>query len=195
MASNGQKTRVLRPEEAKLWHKIAKSTRPISGKSLVEIEKQFEEEIKKFSDDKKIHVSVNYEKFVQKRSLIAKTELEIADAKNHKRVRRGKLEIDATLDLHGLNQEMAQTRLIEFVHLAIVRQYRTLLIITGKGNISKDEQHFDLLIAPRGILRKRLKEWLHTQSIKRHIAGISEAHLKHGGSGAFYVLLKAPNKN
>ena len=80
MASNGQKTRVLRPEEAKLWHKIAKSTRPISGKSLVEIEKQFEEEIKKFSDDKKIHVSVNYEKFVQKRSQIIKTELEILTA-------------------------------------------------------------------------------------------------------------------
>ena len=195
MAKNGQKTRVLRPEEAKLWHKIAKSTRPISGKNLLDIEKQFEEEIKKISDDKKVHVSINYEKFTQKRAQIIKTEYEIANAKNHKRVRRGKLEIDATLDLHGLNQEMAQTRLIEFVHLSIVRKYRTLLIITGKGNLARDEQHFDLLVAPRGILRKRLKEWLHTHSIKRHIAGISEAHLKHGGSGAFYVLLKADMKN
>ena len=184
--------RVLRPEEARLWHKIAKSTRPIAGKSLDALEKQFTELVNKpIETNKHTNAPKAYSGFLKKQEIKQKDE--IANAKNHKRVRRGKLEIDAFIDLHGFNQEMAQARLYQFIENAIANQFRTLLVITGKGQRHEEIEKFDLLIAPRGIIRKRLKEWLHIPHLKNHIAGISEAHLKHGGSGAFYILLKAPH--
>lgn len=184
--------RALKPEEARLWHKIAKSTRPLMGKSLIEIEKQFIELVAQPVENKNhVNVSKTYDKF-HKNHDKKPEKIEIADVKNQKRIRRGKLEIEAILDLHGLNQEAAQIRLFQFVENGINNKFRTLLVITGKGQIEDSNKSFDLLVAPRGILRRRLKEWLHAPHLKNHIAGISEAHIKHGGSGAFYILLKAP---
>ncbi len=187
--------RVLKPEEARLWHKIASSTRPIKGKSLLDIENQFEKLLTENHENKNhVKISKPYDQFHKTHDLKPE-KIEIANAKNHKRVRRGKLEIDAILDLHGFNQEMAQSKLFQFVESSINNKFRTLLVITGKGQKNDKNQEFDLLVTPRGILRRRLKEWLHTPYLKNHIAGISEAHLKHGGSGAFYILLKAPLSN
>ena len=49
------------------------------------------------------------------------------------RVARGKEEIDARLDLHGLTQAQAHSALLHFMHNAHARDARLVLVITGKG--------------------------------------------------------------
>ena len=56
--------------------------------------------------------------------------------------------------------------------------YRAVLVITGKG------------FTGDGILRRAAPEWLAAPHLAHIVAGISEAHRRHGGEGALYVALK-----
>ncbi len=49
-----------------------------------------------------------------------------------------------------------------------------MLVVTGKG----------------GVLREALPLWLGQADLKPLVSGVAEAHIKHGGSGAFYVSLR-----
>jgi DNA-nicking Smr family endonuclease len=93
-------------------------------------------------------------------------------------VRRGKLEIDATLDLHGYSQEGGYLALATFLQSAGRRGGRVALVITGMGRLGE------------GVLRKRLPEWLAAKELKPLVSGYALAHRSHGGAGAFYVFLK-----
>lgn len=95
-----------------------------------------------------------------------------------KRVRRGKLEIGATLDLHGYTQESARAAVIRFLQSAHRRGDRTVIIVTGIGRIGG------------GVLRQRLPEWLGEREVRGLVSGFAQAHRNHGGAGAFYVFLK-----
>jgi len=100
------------------------------------------------------------------------------DAALHRRLTRGRDAIAARIDLHGLTQDAAQAALIAFVRRAVENGWRAVLVITGKG-VSGD-----------GILKRRVPDWLAAPPLRDHIAGVSEAHRRHGGEGAFYVALK-----
>lgn len=95
-----------------------------------------------------------------------------------KRVRRGKLEIGATLDLHGHTQESARTVVVRFLQSAHKRGDRTVIVVTGIGRIGG------------GVLRQRLPEWLGEREVRGLVSGFAQAHRSHGGAGAFYVFLK-----
>jgi DNA-nicking Smr family endonuclease len=51
-------------------------------------------------------------------------------------------------------------------------------VITGKG------------VGGDGVLKRRVPDWLAAPPLRDHIAGLSEAHRRHGGEGALYVALK-----
>ena len=87
---------------------------------------------------------------------------------------RGRKEIDARLDLHGMTQTRAHRALSDFLQRAHSGGLTFVLVITGKG----------------GVLRGRLPLWLGQPELQPLVAGVNEAHVKHGGSGAFYVLLR-----
>jgi DNA-nicking Smr family endonuclease len=99
-----------------------------------------------------------------------------ADRGGEKRVRRGKLEIDASLDLHGHTQETGRSAVLRFIQAAHARGDRTIIVITGAGR------------AGQGVLKQRLPDWL--AEVRPLIAGFAQAHRQHGGAGAFYVFLK-----
>ncbi|WP_306252006.1 Smr/MutS family protein [Parvularcula sp. IMCC14364] len=114
--------------------------------------------------------------------------LEAGDPRMTRHVRRGRIEIDATLDLHGMTQDQAQNALSQFILLSKARGDRVVLVITGKGFRLKDHTDNSYSVS-RGILRERFVQW--AESIFRpHISSIKQAHQRHGGSGAFYVFLK-----
>src|SRR5690606_3336181 len=54
------------------------------------------------------------------------------DRRSKSRVARGRIEIDARLDLHGMTLERARTRLGGFLREAQARGHALVLVITGK---------------------------------------------------------------
>jgi DNA-nicking Smr family endonuclease len=100
------------------------------------------------------------------------------DRGNEKRVRRGKLEIGAKLDLHGHTQDTGRAALARFLRAAQSRGERTVIVITGVGR------------GGEGILKRRLPEWLAERDIRALVTGFAPAHRSHGGAGAFYVFVR-----
>ena len=119
------------------------------------------------------------------------------DPRTEERVRRGRQPIDATLDLHGLTQLEARTRLERFLSQGQQMGFRCVLVITGKGGSPTTRQHpRDPLavmggnIEGRGILRTRFRQWVDEPGFRDRITRVAQAKPNHGGGGAFYVFLK-----
>ena len=100
------------------------------------------------------------------------------DAALHRRLTRGQGAIAARIDLHGLTQDAARAALIAFVRRAVDHGWRAVLVITGKG------------VGGDGVLKRHVPEWLAAPPLREAVAGVSEAHRRHGGEGALYVALK-----
>ncbi|HTJ63608.1 MAG TPA: Smr/MutS family protein [Alphaproteobacteria bacterium] len=96
------------------------------------------------------------------------------------RLKRGKVEVDGRIDLHGMDQRAAFATLLGFVDTASRTGRRALLVITGKGPVSQGG----------GVLRRNVPAWLMASPLAGRILAIEPAHLRHGGEGAFYVLLR-----
>ncbi|SFZ85053.1 DNA-nicking endonuclease, Smr domain [Devosia enhydra] len=118
----------------------------------------------------------------------------VIEPKLKKKLGRGRIGIDARIDLHGMRQSEAHAALSRFIHARAARGDRTLLVITGKGGRVplRDE---DLLVSfERGVLRGMLPIWLSSPDLAPLVAGWDSAVQGHGGDGAFYVRLKAPGR-
>lgn len=109
------------------------------------------------------------------------------DRKAFNRMKRGKLQVDARIDLHGLTLAQAHPRLIGFIQTALARGDRLVLVITGKGKSKKD----DGPIPQRaGVLKHQVPQWLRGPGLSNAVLQVSEAHQSHGGTGAYYVYLR-----
>ncbi|HYC02902.1 MAG TPA: Smr/MutS family protein [Azospirillaceae bacterium] len=119
------------------------------------------------------------------------------DRRTDERLRRGKLEIDGRIDLHGMTQSEAHDALLAFVARAHREGRRNLLVITGKGaptyggaDAHRDRWGEGGLTAGRGVLRSAVPRWLAEAPMRPLVLAIRQAQQHHGGGGAFYVLLK-----
>lgn len=109
------------------------------------------------------------------------------DKKIHTRMRRGKLVPEARIDLHGMTLEQAHPALIGFVQRSFGKGLRLVLVITGKG---KSKPDFGPIPERKGVLKHNVPQWLRMAPLSGIVMQVSEAHLKHGGSGAYYVYLR-----
>lgn len=113
---------------------------------------------------------------------------QVIEPKLKRKLNRGRIEIDGTIDLHGMRQVEAHAALSRFIHARVSRGDRTLLVITGKGlkKVNGDAAE----IIERGVLRSMLPIWLSEPNLAPLIAGWDVAAQGHGGDGAFYVRLR-----
>jgi len=95
---------------------------------------------------------------------------------------RGRSEIDARLDLHGMTQARAHRALADFLHRAHGDGLTFVLVITGKGKVGAESE--------RGVLRRQVPEWLSQPEFRMLVVGFEEAHVGHGGAGALYVRIR-----
>lgn len=102
------------------------------------------------------------------------------DRRTADRLKRGRLAVEARLDLHGMGQADAHRALNRFIQSSYDQGLRTVLVITGKGLFSQG----------RGVLRDRLGDWLNMGPLRHKVLSYVPAQPKHGGGGAFYVLLR-----
>ncbi len=116
------------------------------------------------------------------------------DGRRRAKLRRGSLEPEARLDLHGLTEVAAHHALTQFVHQAMARGLRLVLVVTGKGGSGPRDGAEDSnpFVRRRGVLRHLTPRWLKEPELAHFVAEMTPAHRRHGGQGALYVYLRKP---
>ena len=111
------------------------------------------------------------------------------DGNTQDRLNRGLIAPDATLDLHGMTQDRAHHTLIRFLANARERDNRLIVVVTGKGN-PRPADAAAWTQSPHGVLKEMVPRWLAEPDLRRLVARMQPAHLRHGGGGALYVYLR-----
>jgi DNA-nicking Smr family endonuclease len=115
------------------------------------------------------------------------------DGRTSERLRRGLLEPQSRLDLHGLTEAAAHRALARFLQSAHAQGLRLVLVVTGKGlKPAADDEPFDLELHARlrGVLRTMAPRWLKEPALAPLVAEVRAAHRRHGGGGALYIYLR-----
>lgn len=115
------------------------------------------------------------------------------DRKAVRRIRSGRIEIEARLDLHGMRQDEAHSALRGFLLGSQARGLRWVLVITGKGRVLREEawQDAQLLGEERGVLKRQVPRWMAEADLRQLVVSYTTAALHHGGDGALYIQLRA----
>lgn len=108
------------------------------------------------------------------------------DSHWERRFRAGSIEPDFTLDLHGHTLEQAHGRLVDGIAQARAMGARVVLLIAGKARPAAAADRG----TKRGAIRAKVLDWLAASSHGAAIASIRPAHIRHGGEGALYIVLK-----
>jgi DNA-nicking Smr family endonuclease len=183
--------RSLHPEEEELWRAVARTAKPMHApifrRKIVDAPAEFTEPAIKGHSVPRIAPFRLGEKPATPRPPIAPSSGLQMDAKAFGKMTRGKLMPEARIDLHGMTLAEAHPELIRFVLNAQSNGLRLVLVITGKGKPGMDDGPI-----PRrtGILRQQVPHWLRQPPCNAAILQVTEAHLRHGGSGACYIYLR-----
>lgn len=108
-----------------------------------------------------------------------------------RRLRKGLVRPDLSIDLHGHSLASAQALLDEAIGRALMRGARVLLVVAGRLRPGADrlpQMHGDP--RPRGAIRASLPDWLACSPYADAIVALRPAHIGHGGAGAVYVILR-----
>ena len=193
--------RTLRPEEEQLWHEVARTIRPISNAALARLRKPVtvadlaaspvppepKLQFAAFRLGEKAH-PLRSAAFIAPGPTPAPAQAPLQmDARKHAKMTKGKLDPEARIDLHGLTLAEAHPELIRFILNAQTSGLRLVLVITGKGKAGPDHGPIPQRM---GALRHQVPIWLRQLPLGPAILQVTEAHLKHGGSGACYVYLR-----
>ncbi|WP_187428483.1 hypothetical protein ROLI_044010 [Roseobacter fucihabitans] len=109
------------------------------------------------------------------------------DRKTFGKMNRGKIKPEGRIDLHGMTLDRAHTALTSFILRANGSGKRLVLVITGKG---KNRDEGGPIPVRFGVLRHQVPQWLNTPPLASAVMQVSEAHISHGGGGAYYVYLR-----
>ncbi len=180
--------RPLRPDEADLWQAVARTVRPLHPQVLhnphLPVAEPAPEDIKHAAPARLPHFHIGERAAAAHPVPAAQPPLRM-DAKTHARMVRGKLAPEARIDLHGMTLAEAHPELIRFILNAQDDGLRLVLVITGKGRMMHEP-----VPRPIGALRHQVPHWLRLPPLSQAVQQVAEAHLKHGGGGAFYVYLR-----
>lgn len=170
--------RRLHPDERALWAQVAASVRPLPGRVLpvaTPVARAVVEQPAPRVEPPKRTPAAN-------RIAVDAATL---DGGWDRKLRTGRLAPDLTVDLHGYTRDRAHALLTRCVVDAATGGARVLLVITGKGGGSGDYAD-----RPRGVIRASLRDWLQASELRPYIAALRPAHPRHGGGGAWYVILR-----
>tara|TARA_R110000824_G_scaffold50236_1_gene140504 strand:- start:314 stop:874 length:561 start_codon:yes stop_codon:yes gene_type:complete len=103
-----------------------------------------------------------------------------------RRLTKGMVQPDVTVDLHGYTLSSAHGRLDGALELSIAAGHRAMMLITGKAR-NDDERRRE---GGRGAIRAAISDWLAASRHHAHIAAVRRAHPRHGGAGALYIILR-----
>ena len=108
------------------------------------------------------------------------------DSHWNRKLKSGQIAPDYTLDLHGHTLDGAYERIMSGIDQARAMDARLVLVIAGRERPvdPADRQH------RRGAIRAKLLDWLAASRHAESIAVVRRAHIRHGGEGALYLVLR-----
>ena len=169
--------RRLDPEERKLWQRIAATVTPLGGRNTpAPSEEDRVPEIRPAVPP--AIVPPPRAGGAKKAQLPADT----LDGGWDRRLRRGSVSPDRAIDLHGHTLATAHAALDFALGQAIADDVRVLLVVTGKPPRPDDRR--------RGLIRGAIGDWLAHSPYAGSIAAVRNAHPRHGGAGALYLILR-----
>ncbi len=179
--------RGLSAEEAALWNKVASTVRPLHPP--VAHAKPKELSLKTVPQPKKLAARKPAAPVHQP---VATTPPGIPvgqkglDSHWERRLSRNSTDPDFTLDLHGHNLEQAYRRLDDGLLQAKAMGARLVLVVTGKPRPVQAADRGE----KRGAIRAKILDWLAAGQHAGDIAAVRNAHRRHGGEGALYLVLR-----
>ncbi len=187
-----RRKRTLTDEDRQLWNRIRDSVTPLPGKAVeTDIEEWIEHPAqlvappKASLPNKPVFPAASPVKpflpaYVPPLSTprIAPAGVPSLDDVTIRKLRKGRLEIDARIDLHGMTESAAHDALLRFVRAEQRTGSRIVLVITGKGK------------AGEGVLRRAVPLWFAEAAFKPLVGGFRRAHPAHGGEGALYLRIR-----
>lgn len=179
--------RHLSAEEQAIWARVARSARPLPGRDVT------------FLDEIAQHIAMQ-EARTPVVNRISKPVPPVAaplrppvhrardtlDGSWDKRIAKGDLQPDVSIDLHGETLATAHVRLNRGLEAALRQGHRIVLLVTGKPAVDNPR----LPPTSRGVIRASVGDWLAASPFSDRIAAIRNAHPRHGGAGALYVVLR-----
>ena len=191
MAGRSRKT--LTSDDRILWGKVARSTRPLPGRmdEIEAFEKTIAEPepveqkpaIKEATPALRKAVSTHtfedmaYQAPPQPKPAPGRHQPLERPVK--RKIAKGRLELEARIDLHGMFQDEAHALLHGFIQRAFDRGLRHVLVITGKGSS----------MGSAGALKRAVPMWFGKPEFRHMISSWESAAQNHGGDGALYVRL------
>jgi len=179
-----RRRRALSEEERELWELVAKQVKPLRKKRVVKPEPvEDAPALVKVAAPKRTASAPPMAVKPAKPAPPPVPPLAPLGRRERSQLSRGRKEIDARIDLHGMTQTRAHHALSAFLHRASHEGLTFVLVITGKGRTVGPE-------AERGILRRQVPLWLGLPEFRSLVVGFEEAHIGHGGAGALYVRIR-----
>ncbi len=122
------------------------------------------------------YLSLDYAEMVKPDDIIDFKRAGVQDGV-HRKLRLGKYDIQARLDLHKMTLKQAREEVLNFLRQCQRMDIRTVIIVHGKGERSN----------PQALMKSYVCQWLKQIS---DVLGFHSALRQHGGTGAVYVMLK-----
>jgi|SRR6185437_14353975 len=179
-----RRKRALSDEERALWETVAKQTKPLrkkprAAKAACETEAPT---VAKAAAHAEPSPSARMVRTPKPAPPPSPPPLAPIGRRERSQLSRGRKQIDARLDLHGMTQVRAHRVLGDFLHRAHADGLSFVLVITGKGKTGAESE--------RGVLRRAVPQWLALPEFRNLVVGFEEAHIGHGGEGALYVRIR-----
>jgi DNA-nicking Smr family endonuclease len=176
-----RRKRSLSEEERALWEMVAKQTKPLRKKPRA-ARASAEAEVLATAKAAHAEPSAKMIRTPKPAPPPSPPPLVPIGRRERSQLSRGRKEIDARLDLHGMTQLRAHRVLSDFLRRAHADGCTFVLVITGKGKMGAESE--------RGVLRRQVPQWLALPEFRTMVVGFEEAHIGHGGEGALYVRIR-----
>jgi DNA-nicking Smr family endonuclease len=178
------KERRLSAEEAALWARVVATVEPLQGKAFETPPQRTPAKAgaqEAAARDPGPRPSPGHTEEPGYGKGVRPAQTNTLDGSWDRKLTRGTVDPDLTVDLHGHTLDTAYRTLDAGLEQAVRRGARVLLLVTGKP---RDPG------SGRGAIRAAVGDWLAASRHSADISAVRGAHPRHGGTGALYIILK-----
>ena len=179
-----RRNRSLANRDIELWLSVSRLVTPLAKRGSRSIETRAHSGSDVTGEQDRLNVpNYSFSMDSWKPEIPSVSKLPAFSPKEHRRLRRGQLTIQARIDLHGFYESDAHRALTSFIENSYARGLTYVLVVTGKGKTTSDGHEL-------GILRRNVPHWLRSAALSKVVLSFEMAGSHHGGSGALYVRLR-----